>query len=122
MTVFFLILTVAATVVACEAALRCPWARLFATFRGNAVKSLRVLQSRRISDHFKARVLPAYSVRNLAACGRILGYLLLVLLPFSVPAMADHLAGRRDLWSGEAALVILAASVIYTGVRLYASR
>lgn len=119
MNVVFLLLILAATTISCELALRCSWARRFAAFHGNSAKSLRVLRSSQISDHFKARVLPVYSLKNLKACGQILVYLLLVLLPFTVPALFDWLAGRRDLWSGETALTILVVSVLYTGVRLY---
>jgi hypothetical protein len=119
MSIPLLLLVLAATMISCEIALRCPWKLELEAFRSNTGKSIKVLRSSHISDHFKERVLPVYSLRNLRACGQILFFLVLVMLPFSGPALFDYQAGGTEILSAKAALTILAASVVYTGARLY---
>jgi hypothetical protein len=115
----WLLVTLAA-VLAAEAFARLP---LFRRFRGIvdvSRKSARVLSSRRISDHWKERVLPAYSLR----LGRdsVVFFLLLcaALLPVAVVGLAYP--GGLSAWGAflmdlRAILLLCAVSIGWLWVR-----
>ncbi len=104
-----------AGVLASEAMLRLP---LIATIKGVvkvSQKSMRLLQSKRISDHWKERVLPAYSLRM--AKGSVGFFLLLCagLLPVVLVGLAYP--GGLAAWAEVLLrpLVILALCVVSLG-------
>ncbi len=49
-----------------------------------AQRSVKLIQSERISDHWKERALPAYSQRMFASTFRLLGALLIAFSPFAI--------------------------------------
>lgn len=73
-----------AAVLASEAFLRLPLLPVIRRVTGTARKSGRVLASRRISDHWKERVLPRYSWIIGTGSVQFLGLLMLALAPVAV--------------------------------------
>ena len=72
---------VAATVIACEIALRLPLVTSVATMSATAGRALRVMRAPRVSDHWKERILPAYAGRLLKASLLLLASVLGIVLP-----------------------------------------
>ena len=114
------VMAAVATVLASESALRLPFGRIVSASITTARKSAAVIQSPRISDHWKARAVLRYSLLLLIAtlkltlmCGAVIGIVALV-------ALAGCLFGQ-DLfrfltaWPGLGAMTV--ASVVYIVVR-----
>lgn len=76
-----LLAVVVATVLACEVALRSPLVRLLGTLTRTSRKAAAVIASRRISDHWKERALPALAWRLMKASVGLLLWLVAVALP-----------------------------------------
>lgn len=77
----------AATVVACEIALRTPLLRTLNSLSGSARKAASLLKSKRISDHWKERMLPAYARRILSASLLLFACLVAIAAPVVLAAM-----------------------------------
>ncbi len=109
-----------ASVLASESVFHLPFERIVSASLSTARKSVAVIQSPRISDHWKARALLRYSAMLLAGtlalalmCGAVLGIVALV-------GLASHLF-KHDLfpflmaWPGLATMT--GVSVLYVVVR-----
>lgn len=72
-----------ATIPAFEAAVRLDLTRVVATMLGAMRRSVHVLAASGISEHWKERVLPVYSVKLLAASSRLVGAILVLLLIYA---------------------------------------
>lgn len=109
--------------IATEIALKCAWADRFATFADSMARAMKTLRSKRISDHFKEKMLPVYGVRGLRASLTVLVYLALSLSPFAVLLLGARLAGLSvDLFSLLSLVVMAVASIAYAVVRTRVSR
>jgi len=96
-----LIAVAAATLVACEIALRLPLARTLARLSGAARKAVAVVRSPGISDTWKERSLPAYAGRIMTASVVLFGCLLAI----AVPVLAAAALATGSLAAGAAALM-----------------
>ena len=82
-----------------------------------AQRSLRIIRAERISDHWKERVLPAYSLRMMLATLQLSGRLLIAFSPFLIaliiaefvdlPLLAELASWRGILFSSAVAIVYL---------------
>lgn len=104
-----------AAIAASETLLHLPFAATLRQMVRNAGRARQVLASRRISDHWKERAIPAYALRMGLASLRFLGLLAVVAVAAVVPGLAypqgpaawiDHLAGPASI--GLLCLVSLA--------------
>jgi hypothetical protein len=77
-----------AGIAAGEVLLRLPFAATLRQMVANAGRARHVLTSRRISDHWKERAIPAYALRMGLASLRFLGLLALVALAAVLPGLA----------------------------------
>ena len=91
-----LALLVAGAVAASELFLRLPLVRQVQDVLGTAKRSATTLRSKRISDHWKEVVLPAYSVR--IAGKSILFFILLCVAVLPVAAIGLLAPGGLDHW------------------------
>ncbi len=80
------VMHVAVCIVVCELVLRLPITRICARMAGIGRESSRVLLSRRISDHWKERIMPVHarhmgaSTAILAACFAVIGLVAVLLV------------------------------------------
>ncbi len=102
----------AATILACEIALRLPLGRLVATLNASSRRAVEVVGARAISDHWKERVLPAYAFRILKASIGVFLCLLAIALP--VVAIVALVTGSLD--TATAALMRLGPLVFMTAL------
>jgi hypothetical protein len=114
-------LLVAAAVLASEAMLRLPLLALARSVINVSGKSMRVLKSKRISDHWKERVLPAYSARMFKGSVGFFVTLCLALVP--VVALGFLAPGGLGAWlhlllTPLAIAVLCAASLAYIWLRV----
>lgn len=82
-----------------------------------AQRSFRIIRAERISDHWKERVLPAYSLRMMLATLQLSGFLIIAFSPFLValiiaklvdlPLLAELASWRGILFSSAIAIVYL---------------
>ncbi|GAB4382122.1 hypothetical protein [Albidovulum sp.] len=102
----------AASVLACEVILRLPLVEQLRKLSGTARKSSHVLSSRRISDHWKERVLPRYAWT--IGRGSVILFALICLALAPVAALGLVYPGGLAAW-GEALMrpaVIAALCVV----------
>ena len=113
---------IAAGVLASEAFLRLPLIPTIRRVSDTARKSGRVLASKRISDHWKERVLPRYSL--VIGKGSVLFFLLLCLALLPVALLGLVYPGGIGAWGAELMrpLVILGLCVISVGYIVARSR
>lgn len=121
----FWILVIVAAILASEAFLRLPVMARIQRVAGYSQKAMRVLQSKRISDHWKEKVLPAYALR--IGSGSIMFFVLLcvALLPVLVAGLiypGGLVAWSEALLSPVVIIVLSAVSLAYIWIRLKASR
>ena len=120
-----LALLVASAVVASEILLRLPLMDQVSVIVGTARRSAATLRSRRISDHWKETVLPAYSLRM---AGRsVFFFLLLCLVALPVALVGVVAPGGMAHWlellmRPFAIAVLCICSVLYILVRTRLSR
>lgn len=119
------LLLLLAAVLASEVLLRLPLLAQVRHIASVTRKSAATIRSSRISDHWKERVLPAYSLRM--GTHSVLFFLLLCLVASPVMAMglvaSDGMDGWLDLLMSPWALALLCAgSVLYIAVRIRLSR
>ncbi len=109
------IFVVAAGVLASEAFLRLPLVPTIKRVTETAQKSGRVLGSKRISDHWKERVLPRYSL--VIGKGSVLFFLMLCLALLPVALLGLVYPGGIGVWVEELLrpLVILVLCVVSIG-------
>lgn len=120
-----LVLLAVAAVIVSEAMLRLPLLATLGTLADVSRKSARLLASKRISDHWKERVLPAYSLRMARSSLSFFALLLLSLLPVIIVGLV-HSGGEREwlayLMRPLSMLILCAVSISYLVVRLRLSR
>ncbi len=116
----FWFLVVGAALLASECFLRLPILRQLADVTATARKAMTLLKSSRISDHWKERVLPAYSLR--IGKGSVAFFLLLCLA--LLPVLLAGLIYPGGLWAWTQALmrpmvilVLCAVSLAYIWLR-----
>jgi hypothetical protein len=115
------ILVALAGILASEAMLRLP---LIRTAKGLAVvsqKSMHVLASKKISDHWKERILPAYSLRMAKNSVGFFLFLCLALLPVVLVGLAfpgGLAAWTETLLRPLVILVLCAVSIAYIWLRV----
>lgn len=103
-----------------EIAFHIQWAEQISVVRRSLEKALRLLASNRISDHYKERLVPLYSMRSLVASVRLGSYFVLA----GAPIIAAVVVTFLDIWSGEdmfapmGAVVMFVASGLYLAARL----
>ena len=83
-----------ASILAVEMACRFRWRGKISTLETLFGKGVRVFRSEHISDHYKERAIPAYSVRFAATCAVILLQLVCVLSPFVLAVLMIAEFGR----------------------------
>ncbi len=110
-----------AGVLASEAMLHLPLLHMFRGILDVSRKSMRTLRSKRISDHWKERVLPAYSLRMAKNSVGFFVMLCAALLPVAVVGLA--FPGGLAAWSvflmrPVVILVLCAVSLGYLWVRV----
>lgn len=119
------LLIVIAAVASGEAMLRLPLAGLARSLVVVSRKSARLLQSARISDHWKARVLPAYALRMAGASVGFFAMLCLGLVPVIFVGLL-HRGGVSDwlalLLRPLPVLILSAVSIAYIWIRLRLTR
>lgn len=103
------VLAAAATVLASECAFRLPLGRVASYWISTAGKSVAVIRSPRISEHWKARAVLAYSVSLLVTTLELALMFASVLGVVAVAWLAGHLFGRDLLhflvsWQGLGAV------------------
>lgn len=116
---------VVAAVAASEAFLRMPLLPVIRRVMATARKSARVLTSKRISDHWKERVLPRYSWIIGMGSIRFFGLLMLALAPVAVLGLiypAGLAAWSAALMRPVVILVLCLVSVGYIWLRLRVAR
>lgn len=114
-----------AAVLASEAMLRLPLLSQARSVIDVSSRSMRVLRSKRVSDHWKERILPAYSKRM--AIGSIGFFLSLCLALLPVAMLGVVAPGGFDVWlhhllRPSAIAVLCAVSLAYIWLRLKFSR
>jgi hypothetical protein len=115
------ILLVIAAVLASEAMLRLPLIAQAKSVIDVSGRSMRVLKSKRISDHWKERVLPAYSARMFKGSIGFFVMLCLALLPvviLGLLAPGGYGAWLHLLLSPLAIAVLCVASLAYIWLRV----
>lgn len=116
---------VLAGVLASEAFLRLPLLPVIRKVTTTAQKSGRVLKSKRISDHWKERILPSYSW--VIGKGSIQFFLMLMLALAPVALLGLAFPGGMAAW-GEALLrpsvigALCVVSILYIWIRLKVKR
>lgn len=115
------IFVIAAAVLASEAFLRLPLMVHIRRVTTTAKKSGQVLKSKRISDHWKERILPAYSW--VIGKGSILFFAMLCLALLPVALLGLVFPGGLGAWVAEllrplVILVLCAASIAYIWLRV----
>lgn len=115
----------AATILACEVALRLPLRRIMAGFNANAARAVAVVGSGAISDHWKEKVLPVYAWRIMK--GSVLFFLCLIAIAVPVFAVMALVTGSPG--AATAALMrplplifMTALGVAYVWARLRRAR
>ena len=119
------VFVLAAAVLASEAFLRLPLNDRIRTVTATARKSGQVLRSKRISDHWKERVLPAYSW--VIGKGSILFFAMLCLALAPVALLGLVFPGGFEAWLAEllrplVIVVLCLFSVAYIWLRLKVTR
>ncbi|MCB2137360.1 MAG: hypothetical protein KDE08_15700 [Rhodobacteraceae bacterium] len=119
MTLWLFVL--AAAVLASEAFLRLPLMDQIRRVTATAGKSGRVLKSKRISDHWKERVLPAYSW--IIGKGSVTFFVMLCVALLPVALLGVVYPGGFAVWGAEllrplVILVLCIASIGYIWLRL----
>jgi hypothetical protein len=118
-------LLVVSAILASEIFIRLPLMHQFNVIVGTARRSAATVRSRRISDHWKEAVLPAYSARM---AGRSLySFLLLCLVAFPVALVGLAAPGGMAHWfelltRPFAIAIMCACSILYVLVRTRAAR
>ncbi len=121
----FWFLVIAAAILASEALLRLPVMARIAGVAAASQKTMRVLKSGRISDHWKERALPVYAKRIGFGSVAFFGLLCLGLLPVLVagllypPGLA---AWAEALMRPMVILVLCVVSLGYIWIRLRLAR
>lgn len=109
------ILSAIGAIAASELFLRLPIMQHLATVGAVSRKSMKVLGAKRVSDHWKEKVLPAYSLRLAKGAVLFFFFLVLALLPVVIVGFAWP-AGLSD-WMGAimAPMVLLFLMVVSLG-------
>ncbi len=94
---WFWLLLLAAAIATSESLLRLPWWGQFGLMRASARKSMRILRSARISDHWKERALPAYA--RVMARASVIFLLLLSLGLVPMLALGLLFPGGVSVWT-----------------------
>lgn len=111
-----------ATAIACEVALHLPFRQTIETMLGTLQRSMRVIVSKRISDHWKETVLPVYSIRLFKASILFLALIAVFLMPFAAGGFL-FLGGIKDLvaamseWPVIAIMTALACVYLWLRVK-----
>jgi hypothetical protein len=90
-----------ATLVACEVALRLPIGRILATLLTTTRRVGQVISAKAISDHWKEKVLPAYSGRMMKASIA----LFLCVLAVAAPVVLAAIVATGSITDGSLALM-----------------
>jgi len=106
-----LALSAVLSVLLVEIVLRLPFADVLAEGRATAKKALWTVRARGVSDHWKEKVMLAYSGRMFASSFRLGG---LVLLVGAAAVVATVVVDR--IWSGFAEFVVSARGILATVV------
>jgi hypothetical protein len=101
-------------VVLVEIAVRLPFAPVMADVSRTGVRSMRVLRSSRISDHWKEKVMLAYSGRMFRASMRLAGILIVLfgiaaLIVWGFDAISGGFFHFMLSWQGILATLVLAS-------------
>lgn len=119
------VLLLVAAVAVSELMLRLPLLRMARSLVTVSQKSMRLLQSKRISDHWKERILPAYSARMARASVGFFALLCLSLVPVMIVGLV-HTGGVEDwlrlLMRPLSMLFLCAVSIAYIWMRLRLTR
>lgn len=108
------------TLIACELFMRLPVIECAQTVKDTGLKSVRVMASSAISDHWKERVLQRYSLQIATASFKAIGLLVLVFSPFIVLVVIGPMLGLDivgALYSVEGIAVTSAVAVAFVFVR-----
>jgi len=108
-----------ATILATEISLHLRWHEKVIVMRTLLSKTFWVLRSNFISDHYKERVVPIYSLRFAASSGILFIYLLLVILPFLVVSLfsSNYEVFLPSLLAPLNILLMIFASICYLFLR-----
>jgi hypothetical protein len=109
-----------AAILASEVILRLPFARALHRVSDGSRKAARVLASKRVSDHWKEQVLPAYAWRIGSGSAAFLAMLIAVATPVVIVGLAcpgGLVAWLEALMSPVAMLALCAVSVAYLWLR-----
>jgi hypothetical protein len=119
------ILVALAGILASEAMLRLPLIRSARGLAQVSKKSMHVLASKKISDHWKERILPAYSLRMARNSVGFFAFLCLALAPVALVGLAfpgGLAAWTETLLKPLVILVLCAVSIAYIWLRVKLSR
>jgi hypothetical protein len=118
-------LLVVSAILASEIFMRLPLMHQVTVIVGTARRSAATVRSRRISDHWKEAILPAYSVRMAGRSFYFLLLLCLAVLPVALAGLAapGGMAHWFELLMRPFAIAIMCAcSILYILVRTRAAR
>ena len=114
------VLLTVATFLTCELIVRTKVIENFVTIPGLMKRSLAIIKSSRISDHWKEIVLPAYSLRLGTASLKCFALLVMACSPFIILFLGDGLL-HLDLfaiamsWTGIAWITAIGIGTLYVG-------
>ncbi|OYX43983.1 MAG: hypothetical protein B7Z02_07355 [Rhodobacterales bacterium 32-67-9] len=119
------IFVLVAAALASEAFLRLPLLPVIRRVTKTAQKSQRVLRSKRISDHWKEKILPSYSWA--IGKGSVQFFVMLMLALAPVAALGFVFPGGMAAWAAAlmrpvVILVLCLASIVYIWLRLKVAR
>lgn len=115
----------AATLLACEVALRLPFGRIVAALNSNSWRAVEVVGSAQISDHWKERILPVYAWRILKASLGLFACLAAIVAPLVLvmALVTGSVAAASALLMRPLALLLMTGvGVGYVWLRLRRAR
>ena len=117
MSMFFI--TLFSTLIAIELFIQLPTADQLLKIKGTLVKASTIIQSKHISDHWKEKILPQYSLDILKMTIQLLAIFLISLAPFFILFLLYEQASiEAVLLSPSYTLTVLA----YLSIRYYAGK
>jgi hypothetical protein len=125
MTAVDILILIVGTFLGCELGLRLPWIKAVRQILTFMTKSIAVLTSDKISDHWKERVLPGYAIRLLSASFYLTVSCVILLLPLVAAGwfITGAFESAYEPWLEISHLIIVTGvAAIYLFMRLRKAR